>query len=126
MKKRRNGKGTGLILVLLLVLLLGLLVLRVLKDSTAPTPTEQPTEAIPTEQQPPAEPEPEQQMAAPEEEEDELSDIAIETPEEALAAAQQTQAGSSVGVESTPAAPSVSNGSAGANETVEVPFVLYD
>ena len=131
MKKKRKGKGTGLILALLLalllVLLLGLLVLRVLKDSAAPIPSAQPTEVIPSEQLF-AEPEPVQQTAAPEEEEDELP-IAIQTPEEALAAAQQTLSESQGSAESAPAAPAApaeSSGSVGVNETVEVPFVLYD
>ena len=125
MKKRKNRKGAGLILVLLLAALLGLLVLRVLKDSATPAPSAQPTEGLPAEQLP-AEPEPEQETPAPEEDEDGLTNIQIETPEEATAAAQQTQAEPSGGVESAPAAPAVSTGGSGPNETVAVPFVIYD
>ena len=125
MKKRRRGKGTGLILALLLALLFGLLVLRVLKDKATPPPAAEPTEEPVATLPLPAEPEPEQQPAAPEEDEDELTDIEIETLEDALAAAQQTQAGPAVG-EDKPVAPAVSTGGVGANETVEVPFVIYD
>ena len=126
-KKKKKGTGLAVLFVLLLTLLLGLLIMRTLKDRSAPTSAAQPTEIPSGAEAIPAEPAQggqsvSSETVAPQQEPPQLSDIPIDYPEEGTAPEVYSPPEEPENSQSEEAAPFAEYTYRGENETPSVPL----